>query len=111
MHIEITPENLLIQLGYQPTPTLMEQMKNIIAHTKNFDVFSKHLLSLSDELQAIGGFIALSNSVNYLKIKADNSKGVDIQAFEAILEKWSNKYKVTLKKVEGKPTFYIIGQV
>jgi len=110
MHIEITPENLLIQLGYQPTPALLKQMESIMENTRNFDAFSKHILSLKDELQHFGGYIAMSNSSNYLKIKSDHSKAEDIAAFEEVLQKWSSKYKVALQKVEGKPTYYILGQ-
>jgi len=110
MHIDITPENLLIQLGYQTTPALMTQMETIIANTTGFDTFSKHILSLKDELAHKGGFIAMSNSSDYLKIKTDLTKAEDVAVFVDVLEKWSSKYKVTLKKVEGKNTFYIIGQ-
>ncbi len=109
MHIDITPENLLIQLGYPTTPVMMEQMKEIMANTDGFDKFSKHLLSLNDELQHVGGYIAMSNSAKFLKIKTDKLGENDIEAFEEILNRWSEKYKVELKKVEGKNTFYIIG--
>jgi len=111
MNIEITPENLLIQLGYQTSPVLMKQMEAIIANTPNFDAFSKHLLSLHDSLQHISGYIAMSNSSDHLKIKTESSSDTDFPEFEEILEKWSTKYKVTLKRIEGKPTFYILGQI
>ncbi len=111
MNIEITPENLLIQLGYQTTPVLMKQMEAIIANTPNFNTFSKHLLSLHDGLQHINGYIAMSNSHDHLKIKTESSSDADFAEFKEILEKWSSKYKVTLNRIEGKPTFYIIGQV
>ena len=69
MHIEITPENLLIQLGYPANPVMIKQMEVIIANTEHFDTFSKHILSLNDELKHLNGFIAISNSTQYLKIK------------------------------------------
>jgi len=111
MNIEITPENLLIQLGYQTTPVLMQQMEAIITNTPNFDAFSKHLLSLHDSLQHISGYIAMSNSSSHLKIKTESSSDADFTEFTDILEKWSQKYKVSLRRIEGKPTFYILGQV
>jgi len=110
MHIEITPENLLIQLGYPTTPATIGQMEAIIANTEHFDSFSKHILSLNDELKHFGGFIAMSNSLPYLKIKTESSREEEVTPFIETLEKWSEKYKVTLKRVEGKNTFYIIGQ-
>jgi hypothetical protein len=110
MHIDITPENLLIQLGYPANPVTIKQMEVIIANTQQFDAFSKHILSLNDELKHLNGFIAMSNSTQYLKIKTENSKAEELTPFLETLEKWSDKYKVTLKRVEGKNTFYIIGQ-
>ena len=110
MPIRITPENLLIQLEYPNTPAMIAQMEEIIANTRHFDAFSKHLLSLQDDLRRYNGYIAMSNSSKYLKIKTEQSRAEDIAPFVETLEKWSEKYKVTLKKVEGKYTFYIIGQ-
>ena len=111
MHIDITPENLLIQLEYPATSATMEQMKAIINNTKDFEKFSKHILSLNDELKHLGGFIAMSNSSKYLKIKTKYSRIEDVTPFVEALEKWSNKYKISLRRVEGKDTFYIIGQI
>ncbi|NKQ40471.1 MAG: hypothetical protein HF962_02750 [Sulfurovum sp.] len=110
MHIDITPENLLIQLGYPTTPVMLEQMKDIIDNTRGFSKFSKHILSLNDELRHLAGYIAMSNSFKYLKIKTDNSSTDDVSAFVKTLNKWSDKYKVSLEKVDGKNTFYVIGQ-
>ena len=110
MPIRITPENLLIQLEYPITPAMVAQMEEIIANTRHFDAFSKHLFSLRDELKRYNGYIAMSNSSKHLKIKTEKSREEDIAPFVKALEKWSEKYKVTLKKVEGKYTFYIIGQ-
>ncbi len=110
MHIQITPENLLIQLGYSVTPVMMTQMEEIIANTKEFDDFSKHILSLQDTLKHYGGYIAMSNSSHYLKVKTEHSRAEEVEPFVQALERWCEKYKVALKKVEGKHTFYILGQ-
>lgn len=109
MNIEITSENLLIQLGYPISPATTKQMEEIIVNTNGFDKFSKHLLSLHDDIRYLNGYIAMSNSSKYLKIKTDSSGTEELEAFSNILGKWSKKYKVTLQKVEGKNTFYIIG--
>ena len=50
MHLELTPEALLTQLGYTKTDKSIEQIKKTIANTKGFKNFSKHLLALHDEL-------------------------------------------------------------
>jgi len=111
MNIDITPENLLIQLGYPATDATMGQMKAIIENTKHFDKFSKHILTLNDELKHLGGFIAMSNSFPKLKIKTEYTRTEDVTPFVDALKKWSEKYKVSLERVEGKNTFYITGQI
>jgi len=110
MDLNITAENLLAQLGYPRSEVMMEQMNAIIDHTKGFDKFSKHLLSLSDDLQHYGGYVAMSNSFARLKIKTDNTRSEDVIAFTNAIKHWSEKYKVILRKVEGRNTYYIIGQ-
>ncbi len=110
MNIDMTSETLLVQLGYTASKTMVEQMNNIIQNTKKFNNFSKHILSLNDELQHLGAFVALSNSHQYLKIKIDDSQSDVLTKFENIINKWANKYKVKLEKVKGRNTYYIIGQ-
>jgi hypothetical protein len=111
MHIEITPEALLTQLDYPVNEHTLSQMKRIMANTENFDNFSKHLLSLKDSVSHYNGTIAMSNSHDYLKIKCEESSPSEtIEAFDETVAKWSEKYKVQIRKVEGKPTYYILGQ-
>ncbi len=109
MSIEITRENLLTQIGYPVTEATLSQLEKIISNTESFDIFSKHLLSLNDEVKRFGGIVAMSNSKNYLKVKTDSDKAEEIAAFENILKHWSEKYKVQLQKVDGKNTYYILG--
>ncbi len=110
MHIQLTPENLLIQLGYPVKEATLAQVERIINKTSGFDKFAKHILTLEDEVKRFGGIVALSNSKDYLKVKSDSTNPEEIKAFTDYLNHWSEKYKVTLEKVEGKNTFYIIGQ-
>ena len=109
MHIDITPENLLIQLGYPVNDALLKQMERTIEATPGFDTFSKHLLSLKDEIARFEGHIALSNSRDVLKIKSDATIPEEIEAYKEILTKWSDKYKVTLEQVGETNTYYILG--
>ena len=111
MHIDITPEALLTQFDYHVNPKTVAQMKSAIANTKSFDNFSKHLLSLKDEISHVDGFIALSNSHNYFKIKCEeNNSKENIEIFTKAVKHWADKYKITLQQVVGRPTYYIIGQ-
>ena len=111
MQINLTPEALLSQLGYSTTEQSLEQMKTTIENTYGFDYFSKHLLSLHDQLAHLKGFIAMSNSHNLLKIKC-NEKELSNEIkeeFTHLVTNWADKYKVDLQKVPNKVTYYILG--
>lgn len=111
MDINLTPEALLSQLGYTKTEPSIRQMKKTISNTNGFNKFSKHMLSLHDQLAHLKGFIALSNSKDVFKIKRSEevSKEID-EEFTNLVEGWAKRYKVELQKVAKKPTYYIIGQ-
>ena len=111
MHLDLTAEALLAQLGYTKTEQTLIQMNNIIKNTNNFEKFSQHLPSFNDALAIEKGFIAMSNSENYLKIKCEEDTSADnLSAFTALVEHWADKYKLELKQVANKNTYYIIGQ-
>ncbi len=110
MSIEVTFENLLIQLGYPVKEATLAQMERIAKNTKDFDKFAKHIISLNDEVKRYGGIVAMSNSKDYLKVKTDSKDPEEIKAFEDIINAWAQKYKIKLQKVEGKNTYYILGQ-
>lgn len=111
MHLDLTPEALLTQLGYIKTEQTLKQMNDIIVNTGGFEKFSQHLPSFKDALAVEKGFIAMSNSENYLKIKCNEDISADnLSAFTALVKRWADKYKLTLKQVDNKNTYYIIGQ-
>jgi len=111
MHIDLSPEALLTQLGYTPTEHSIEQMKKAIDNTKGFENFSKHLISLHDELAHLKGVVALSSSKDVFKIKGSTETSTAIQEeFNKLVKHWSQKYKIKLEQVGNKPTYYIIGQ-
>jgi len=111
MHLDLTAEALLAQLGYTKTEQTLIQMNNIIKNTNHFEKFSQHLPSFNDALAIEKGFIAMSNSENYLKIKCEEDTSADnLSAFTALVEHWADKYKLELKQVANKNTYYIIGQ-
>ncbi len=111
MHIKLTSEVLLVQLGYPKNESEFTQMNRIIENTKGFEHFSQHILSLHDALAVEKAFIAMSNSTDHLKIKCHEDPSADnLSAFNEVVEHWADKYKVELQKVENKNTYYIIGQ-
>jgi hypothetical protein len=112
MHLDLTPEALLAQLGYTRNEQTIQQMKNIIDNTKDFSKFSQHLPSFNDALAVEKGFIAMSNSEDHLKIKCDEDSNADnLSAFTDLVKHWADKYKLQLQKVNGKNTYYIIGHI
>lgn len=110
MHLELTPEALLTQLGYSVTEQTLNQIKRIIENTEGLEKFLPHIPSFSDALAVEKGYLAMSNSEEYLKIKCDADINADnLAAFTELVSHWANKYKLALKKVDNKNTYYIIG--
>ena len=110
MHLDLTPEALLAQLGYTKSEQTLKQMSDIIVNTEGFEKFSQHIPSFNDALAVEKGFIAMSNSVNHLKIKCDEDISADnLSAFTDLVKRWADKYKLDLKQVDNKNTYYIIG--
>ena len=110
MHLDLTAEALLAQLGYTRNEQTLQQMNTIMDNTKDFNKFSQHLPSFNDALAVEKSFIAMSNSENYLKIKCDeDSNAANLTAFNELVQHWADKYKLELKKVDGKNTYYILG--
>ena len=110
MHLDITPEVLISQLGLGNSDSVLAQTQKAIQNTKNFDKFSKHIISLNDKFKHMNSYISLSNSKPYLKIKCDPANNDEIiEEFTTQLKHWSDKYHVTLEKVDNKNVYYILG--
>ena len=109
MNIEITPEMLLKQLEYTVNDSSLDQMSKAIENTKNFEKFSKHIISLNDNLKHMDGFIALSNHTEAFKIKSESTNEALIEEFHGAVKKWANKYNVSLETIPNKNVYYIIG--
>ena len=111
MHLDLTPEALLVQLGYAKSEQTLNQINDIINNTEGFDKFSQHIPSFNDALAVEKGYIAMSNSENHLKIKCNEDTSADnLTAFTTLVNHWADKYKLNLKQVDNKHTYYIIGQ-
>jgi hypothetical protein len=111
MHLEVTTDVLISQLGYSKNEHIIKQMEDIIKNTKNFDKFSKHIISLNDSLKKMGAFVALSNSNNYLKIKCANTDATQIvKEFHESVKYFSEKYDIECEKIPSKEVYYIRGK-
>lgn len=102
----LTDEALLRQLGYSATSGTQEKLKLIIEKTKGYEDIKRHLLALHDNLRPHNSFVALSSSQDFFKIKNENNSEVASE----YIQKWADKYKVNLEKVEDSETYYITGQ-
>lgn len=105
----MTQEAILNQLGYTPNEALTEQLTRIEANTVKYEKIIKHILDLHEALKTDKSYVALSNSNDYFKIKIDATG--EISAADAMekINHFADKYKVQLHKVDGKPTYYIVG--
>ena len=111
MHLNLTPEALLVQLGYIKNEQTLKQINTIISNTEGFDKFSQHIPSFNDVLAVEKGFIAMSNSEDHLKIKCHEDSNADnLSAFTLLVKNWADKYNLELRKVDNKNTYYIIGR-
>jgi hypothetical protein len=111
MNLEITPEVIATQLEIGKTEASLKQIEKNIKNTKDFNDFSKHLISLNDKLKHMHAYVGLSNKESYFKIKCDD-KGLEEVEKEFLeeVEHWSSKYNVELTKLDNKNIFYIIGK-
>jgi hypothetical protein len=100
---------MLNQLGYTPNDILIGQFQKIKANTPGYEKIEKHIMDLHNAMKPLNSYVAMSNSNDYLKIKVEAiSSALKEEAFEKI-EHFAQKFKVELKKVDGKDTFYILG--
>ena len=110
MHLDITPEVLVAQLDLGHGEPTLNQTAKAMENTKNFDKFSKHIISLNDKLKHMNAYIALSNSHPCFKIKCENKEEEILKEFKEELNHWTEKYEVTLEKVDNKNVYYIVGR-
>lgn len=105
----MTHEAVLNQLGYTPNEALSLQLSNIEANTAGYEKIIKHIMDLHEALKTDKSYVALSNSNDYFKIKVDATGEISTADALEKINHFAEKYKVELQKVEGKPTYYILG--
>jgi len=100
---------MLTQLGYAPNEALLEQLERIEKNTVGYEKIQKHIMDLHDHLKVNGSFVALSNSEDYFKIKVEAPSPELAQEAHEKVKHFSDKFKVTVNKLENKDTYYISG--
>ncbi|MDD3324687.1 MAG: hypothetical protein PHN38_06170 [Sulfurospirillaceae bacterium] len=105
----MTKDALLMQLDYAVSDSSLAHLQQVIDNTEGFEHIEKHLIALHDALKSHLSFVALSSSKDYFKIK-NEAKGEEmVKEVEEMIQKWSQKYKITLEKVPNKNTYYVLG--
>lgn len=100
---------MLTQLGYAPNDALLGQLEKIEKNTVGYEKIQKHIMDLHDHLKVNNSFVALSNSEDCFKIKVEGKTTESAkEAHEKILH-FSDKFKVSINKLEKKETYYIVG--
>lgn len=100
---------MLTQLGYKPNSALINQLERIENNTSGYEKIQKHIMDLHNALKVDGSFVALSNSEDYFKIKVQAPSPELAQEAHEKIEHFSAKFKVKVKKLENKETYYIEG--
>ncbi|EAU01243.1 MULTISPECIES: hypothetical protein [Campylobacter] len=98
---------LLTQLGYNVDSATGEQMRRILNNTDGLEPQS--VVVLNDHLKPHLCFVAMSGSEDRLKIKNIATIGEIKQRVDEIIDNWSKKYKMKLKKIND-TTYYILGK-
>ncbi|MFT7003629.1 MAG: hypothetical protein ACJAWW_000979 [Sulfurimonas sp.] len=100
---------MLTQLGYTPNGALLNQLEKIEKNTLGYDKIQKHIMDLNDSLKVNTSYVAMSNSNDYFKIKVESpSAEIAADAHEKI-NRFSEKFKITVNKLDNKETYYILG--
>ena len=105
----MTHEAILNQLGYTPNEALSLQLSRIETNTQGYENIIKHVLDLHEALKTDKSYVAMSNSNDYFKIKIDATSEISASDAMEKINHFADKYKVSLQKVDGKPTYYILG--
>ncbi len=107
----LTNEAFLTQLGYTQHGNIETPLERVAVNTNGFEHLKGHIIQLADSLKPYDGFVAISNSHDYLKIKTLSTSSEQLLKAKELIEKWSKKYKVKLEKLPKKNTYYILGIV
>jgi hypothetical protein len=110
MTLDLSNEGILQQLGIaNVNDALLNQISAVRENTYKFEAIEKHVFDLHRKLERIDGYVALSNSKDFLKIKHHENANEEInREFVETVEHWANRYKITIEKV-NKNTYYILG--
>jgi len=110
MTLNLSNEAILNQLGVvSVNDALLNQVSAVKKRTNKFEAIEKHIFDMHKSLEKIDGYVALSNSRDYLKIKHhESTNSVQNIEFNEVVERWAERYKIAVEKVNDN-TYYILG--
>ena len=100
---------MLTQLGYAPNEALLKQLEEIEKNTVGYEKIQKHIMDLHNHLKVNNSYVAMSNSNNYFKIKIEALTAELVEEAHEKVKHFSDKFKVTVNKLDNKETYYIEG--
>lgn len=100
---------ILVQLGYVPNNALIQQLNRIEENTIGYDKIKKHIMDLHNHLKVDDAYVAMSNSNDCFKIKIESKSPELAQEAHEKIDHFSQKFKVTVNKLDNKETYYIVG--
>lgn len=99
---------LLTQLGYNVDEPTTAQIKRILNASDG--VTAAQIITLNDHLRPHQCFVAMSSSVDRLKIKNVANLPETRALVDKIITEWASKNKIELEKV-NETTYYILGRL
>jgi len=100
---------MLTQLGYTPNEALVKQLQEIEDNTPGYEKIQKHIMDLHDHLKVNNAYVALSNSKSHFKVKIESPTPELAEEAHEKVAHFSEKFKVTVDKLDKKETYYIKG--
>ena len=100
---------MLTQLGYVANEALISQLTKIETNTSGYEKIQKHILDLHDHLKVDDAYVAMSNSTDNFKIKIESPSAELAQEAHEKIKHFCDKFKVNIRKLEKKDTYYILG--
>jgi hypothetical protein len=91
------------------TDSALAQVEKVKNNTNGFDYVEKHLVTLHNQLKSHLSYVALSSNKDFFKIKNEAKGDEMIKEANEVINKWSEKFKIDIEKVDGKDTYYVLG--
>lgn len=104
-------EKILVSLGYNVSDATMAQVRGILSKCDFDENQIEKILMLNDKIKIYDGYVNMSNSHDYFKIKNDSEDEDKQEVVRQTIKSWEEKYKFVVEKLPNKETYYIKGRI